>query len=370
MSKETCLSREFSLALWHGALTDQKQSGRCWIYASMNALRQKIVERYGLEDFHFSTNYVYYYDQLEKSKAFLERMAELRHVPLSDPELSDLLRSPISSVGQWSYFAVLAQGHGLVPLSTMPNTAASEDGTKLTLNLSQRLRAAARELRNSNDIERVETSVIKDIAEILQDALGKPPEQFEWDGKPYTPRTFFHEFCDVDLGSYVMLIHHPSDRWPVNHAYHEEPNPDKRHPYLTMLSVDMETIKSLALRQLQSGEQVVIGCDVRHAGSRMAGELSTEKYGMPLLSKEDALQYREIRACHVMSIDGAEPTAGRWRVLDSHGLETGPDGHYVMTDVWFDAYVLSAVAKKEYLPSALREVLAKPAVYMPKTERF
>ena len=137
-----------------------------------------------------------------------------------------------------------------------------------------------------------------------------------------------------------------------------------------MLSVDMETMKALALRQLENGEQVVIGCDVRHSGSQAAGELSVEIYGAPLLGKADAIGYREINACHVMSLDGAEPGEDRWRVVDSHGLETGPDGHYVMTSGWFDAYVLSAVIKKEYLPPPLREVLERPAVYMPKTERF
>ena len=134
----------------------------------------------------------------------------------------------------------------------------------------------------------------------------------------------------------------------------------------------------------QDGEQVVIGCDVRHAGNRAAGELSTEKYGAPLFRKGDAIAYREIYACHVMSIDGWAQD-GRWKVQDSHGVNrradppfperqsgkegTGPDGHYVMTDAWFDAYVLSAVVQKKYLPENLR-ILLKQSVYMPKTERF
>ena len=366
----TGLSRDFSIDLWHGSLTDQKRSGRCWIYASLNALRQRTAERCGIEDIQFSTNYVYYYDQLEKSKAFLDRMILLRDVPLAGQEVSDLLRQPISSVGQWCYFAMLAEKYGLVPLSAMPDTSACADGTKLTFMLIGRLRAAAQEMRTSKNVAETKEKTLTDIAALLQESLGTPPDQFLWNGAECTPLRFLQSFCGVNFQDYVTLIHHPSDRWPVNRAYHEELEPDKRNSCLTLLSVDMETMKALALRQLQGGEQVVIGCDVRHSGSRAAGELSVEAYGAPVLSKADAIRYREINACHVMSLDGVEPGEDRWRVLDSHGLETGPDGHYVMTGRWFEEYVLSAVIKKEYLPPALREVLAKPAVYMPKTERF
>lgn len=361
------LSREFSIDLWHGALTDQKRSGRCWIYASLNALRQRTAERSGAEDFLFSSNYVYYYDQLEKSEAFLDRMLRLRDVPLNDSEVSGLLRQPVSSVGQWCYFAALAEQYGLVPLPAMPDTAASEDGTKLTFALNQRLRAAAREIRISGDAAEKERA-LADVETLLREHLGTPPDRFLWNRARYTPLSFPRDFCCVNFRDYVTLIHHPSSDWPVNRAYHEEP--DKRNPCLTMLSVDMETMKALALRQLESGEQVVIGCDVRHSGSRAAGELSLEAYGAPLLGKADAIAYREINACHVMSLDGGSPGEDRWRALDSHGLETGPDGHYVMTGGWFDAYVLSVVVKKEFLPQPLREALERPAVYMPKTERF
>ena len=366
----TKLSRAFSIDLWHGALTDQKRSGRCWIYASLNALRQRTVARSGMEDFLFSSNYIYYYDQLEKSETFLDRMLRLRDVPLNDSEVSSLLRQPVSSVGQWCYFAALAEKYGLVPLSAMPDTVASEDGTKLTFVLNQRLRAAARELRTSVNPATEKEKVLADIGALLREYLGTPPAQFSWNGANYTPLSFLRNFCGVNLRDYVTLIHHPSSDWPVNRAYHEEPNLDRRNPFLTMLSVDMETMKALALRQLEGGEQVVIGCDVRHSGSQTAGELSTETYGAPLLSKADAIAYREINACHVMSLDGGSPGEDRWRVLDSHGLETGPDGHYVMTGGWFDAYVLSTVIKKEFLPPPLREALERPAVYMPKTERF
>lgn len=336
------MRRDFDIDLWHGPVEDQKKSGRCWIYASLAPLRQKTGLR-------FSTNYVYYYDQLNKSRAFLEQIAALRDVPLYDPALSQLLREPISSVGQWCYFAAIADKHGLVPLEAMPDTDATADGTSLTRKLSEALRLGAYRVRSGESAD----TTLAEADTILRNALSEPPEGIDY---------------GVDFHDYITLIHHPSRRWPVNRAYHETENPDERDPLLTLLSVDMETIKTAVLRQLQDGEQVVIGCDVRHAGNRAAGELSTERYGASRLSKTDAIVYREINACHVMSIDGWAAD-GRWKVQDSHGAETGPDGHYVMTDAWFDAYVLSAVVKKEHLPPTLLDQLRKPA-FMPKEERF
>lgn len=366
-------SRTFDIDLWPGKpVTDQKRSGRCWLYASLDPLRQRMCERYDLEDFRFSTNYLYFFDQLQKSEDFLDRMTELRKRPFHDTAVAELLREPTSSVGQWCYFAVLAEEHGLVPLSAMPDTAASVDGTELTFLLCNRLRKGAVELRNCEtaDIPAVRAACLADIRAILTRELGMLPEEFDWNGETITPVDFLREIVGERFGDRVMLMHHPSERWPSPRAYHEIEDPAKRHPYLTTLSVEMETIKAAALRQLRDGEQVVIGCDPRWQSSRSQGVLDMELYDWDglKLPKAEAIEAKQINACHVMSIDGWAAD-GRWKVQDSHGLETGPDGHYVMTDGWFDAFVLSAVIRKKYLLSELLALLEHP-VYMPKDERF
>lgn len=371
-------SRRFDIDLWPDKpVTDQKRSGRCWLYASLNPLRQRMCERYGLEDFRFSTNYLYFFDQFQKSEAFLDRMTELWERPIHDPAVAELLREPTSSVGQWCYFAVLAEEHGLAPLTAMPDTAASVDGTELTFLLCNRLRKGAVELRNCEtaDIPAVRAACLADIRSILTRELGTPPGEFDWNGETITPKAFLQNYAGADFGDSVMLMHHPSERWPSPRAYHEIEDPVKRHPYLTMLSVDMETIKAAALRQLRDGEQVVIGCDPRWQSSRSLGVLDTEMYDWDglKLTKADAIETKQICACHVMSIDGVafddNGASVRWKVQDSHGHETGPDGHYVMTDGWFDAFVLSAVVRKKYLSPELLTLLEHP-IYMPKEERF
>ena len=52
-------------------ITDQKSSGRCWLFTGLNVLRAAMIEKYDLGSFSFSQNYVFFYDQLEKSNLFL-----------------------------------------------------------------------------------------------------------------------------------------------------------------------------------------------------------------------------------------------------------------------------------------------------------
>ncbi len=281
-----------------------------------------------------------------------------RRRSLSDRALSDLLREPVSTVGQWCYFASLADRFGLVPLEAMPDTAAAADCLPFTLRLQDTLRRGAWELRTGQTDRE---SILRRAASVLRESLGEPPGHFSYQGEDCTPPELLRK-SGIRLEDYVTLIHHPIRPWPC--AYHEDRQASD--PFLTLLSVDMETIRKLALRQLKDGMQVVIGADVRRERDRTAGELSLS--GSSRLPKAEAIAYRQIRACHVMSIDGWSED-GRWKVQDSHGTDTGPDGHYVMTDSWFDAYVLSAVVRKEYLSPELLALLETP-VYMPKEERF
>ena len=365
-----------TIDLWKGPVCDQKRNGRCWIYASLNPIRQKLCERYQLENFEFSTNYIYYFDQLKKSADFLDQIIERRERPLDDLLLSELLREPIASVGQWCYFASLAGTHGLVPLEAMPDTDSTADGSRLTALLSNRLRVGAKDLRccSIEEIEKLRDHILSDIQALLRCCLGTPPASFFWNGEILTPQAFMADICVYNPDEYIMLIHHPSDKWPCPALYHEQADPEKQDPHLLLLSVDMETMKALALRQLRGGEQVVVGVDVRKQSNRSQGILDTKLEPLQTLNKADAIAYREINACHVMSLDGVQLSEACvplcWKVQDSHGQETGTDGHYRMTDAWFERYVLNAAVKKSYLSPELLALLGKTPVYMPKEERF
>ena len=40
-------------------ISNQKSSGRCWMFTSMNVLRPMVIDKYALSSFEFSHNYLY-----------------------------------------------------------------------------------------------------------------------------------------------------------------------------------------------------------------------------------------------------------------------------------------------------------------------
>src|SRR5574344_1677728 len=72
----------FSDEIETGTVTDQKNSGRCWLFASLNILRHQIAENYKLDDFELSETYPYFWDKLEKSNTFYEQIIESAHAPI------------------------------------------------------------------------------------------------------------------------------------------------------------------------------------------------------------------------------------------------------------------------------------------------
>ena len=90
---------EFSVRLEQGEITDQKMSGRCWMFASLNIMRYDVIKKLNLENFEFSQSYPLFYDKLEKSNYFLEAILETLDEPLNGRLVSYLLVSPLNDGG-------------------------------------------------------------------------------------------------------------------------------------------------------------------------------------------------------------------------------------------------------------------------------
>ncbi|MBR1810939.1 MAG: hypothetical protein IJ766_04710 [Clostridia bacterium] len=390
--KQYNISHEYNIDLWDEGVCDQGDTPRDWIYAPLNPIRQKVARKLRLKqkNFQLSGGYLYFYAMYERSATFLDTMIAMRDMPLSDGTLTDLLREPLDERGQWCDFAAVADKYGLVPLFVMPDVGCHHRSDVMFL-LNNRLRLGAMQLRKDGDSTARKAEIMEDIRAILCANLGTPPQTFNFlytdtDEKRHlletiTPLQFYREYCGTVLTDYVTLIHHPSARYPVHQKYNEETSPEKQSCFHSMLSVELAELKAAVVRQLQDGEQVVIGADVRFQSSQMLGILdlslfeNDSVFGRDIaMCKADKLAYKLIAARHMMSIDGVHLSDNgapvRFKVQDSHGAATGADGHYTMSAAWFDEYVLNAVVKKKYLPEQLQERLELPAVYMPRSERF
>ncbi|HEV7665329.1 MAG TPA: C1 family peptidase [Chloroflexota bacterium] len=383
----------FSTALDDWAVTDQKQTGRCWMFAGLNLLRFAARRSLGVKEFEFSQNYLMFWDKVERANYFLEAIIESADRDVTDRSVAFLLDGPLSDGGQWNMFINLVRKHGLVPKALMPETDSSSHSRRMNAVLRSKLREGARTLRTMHsrgasldELRACKAQYVAVVHRILNIHLGTPPERFtfQWRDKDgafhrtdeVTAREFAARFVDLPLDSYVCLVHDPRTANPPGRTYTVE--------YLgnvvggqrvTYLNVDMDVMKGIAQRTLEAGEPVWFGCDVGKQMRRDLGLMDRDLLDLgPVydtsfdLTKVERLEYGESQMTHAMlftGVDVVDDVPRRWRVENSWGAEPGQKGFFTMNDAWFDEYMFEIAARKEYLPRDLQEALELEPTVLP-----
>jgi bleomycin hydrolase len=383
----------FSTVLDDWGVTDQKQTGRCWMFAGLNLLRFATRRKLGVKEFEFSQNYLMFWDKVERANYFLEAVIESADRDVGDRSVAFLLDGPLSDGGQWNMFINLVRKHGLVPKALMPETDSSSHSRRMNGVLRGKLREGARKLREmharaagSDELRAVKQHYLKIVHRVLNIHLGTPPERFSWqwrdkDGAFHrtdelTPRQFADAYVDLPLDDYVCLVHDPRPANPPGRTYTVQ--------YLgnvvggqrvTYLNVDMPLMKRAAQQTLEAGEPVWFGCDVGKQMRRDLGLMDRELYDLEALydcsfelDKAARLEYGETQMTHAMLFTGVDVVDGeprRWRVENSWGSEPGQKGFFTMNDSWFDEYMFEIAARKDYLPPELQAALELEPIVLP-----
>ncbi len=217
------IDKHFTYRVRTKGITNQKASGRCWLFTGLNVLRAKMISKYRLAEMEFSQNYCSFYDQLEKSNGFLQKIIDTRNLPVNDGKVQRLFGSPIGDGGNFKGVANLVTKYGVVPKEVMPETYQSEHTKAYRSVLTQKLRIFGLELRAAKS--RKEAMALKEkqlveVYRILAECMGVPPTEFEWtmrnrkgkviSTKKYTPKSFYEEYIAEDLkGNYVVFMNNP-----------------------------------------------------------------------------------------------------------------------------------------------------------------
>lgn len=366
-----------------GKITNQKQSGRCWMFAALNTFRYKLNKDFNLKDFELSQTYTFFWDKLEKSNYFLENIIKTKDEHIDSRIVRFLLSMPQQDGGQWDMLVSIIDKYGVVPKSSMPDVFHSTNSTALNTYLNKLLRKTAYELRSMNengrsieDLRKYKEKVLDEIYTYLCATLGEPPKtvdfEFYNEEKEFvrdmglTPKQFYDKYVGVDLHEYISLINAPTKDKP----YHKTFTVDflgnvvggKEVKYI---NVTMEELKNAAIAQIKDGVSVWFGCDV---GQSLEGQLGimdldifdiNSSFGIDFtMSKEVALDYSDSLMTHAMVLSGVNILDGksnRWKVENSWGEERGDKGYYLMTDEWMDRYTYQVVINKKYLPKDLVE---------------
>jgi len=365
----------FSFSLPVKGMTDQESSGRCWMFAGLNILRQSVIKKYELDDFELSQSYLAFWDKLEKANTFLEYVIELRDRDILDRELCFLLDDPIGDGGYWPWVVDLVQKYGVVPKKFMGETKSSANTSRMDYILTSLLRRDACELRRmATEKKSVEglrgekNKMLEGVFRVLVINYGQPPSEFVWrtesdsgtvsEPVTCTPQSFYRDIIGVDLADYVSLANYPlhplNRRYSVNLTHGMADGKD-----FSFINLSDQSIKSYALKALLDSSLVWFGADMGHdvhgkKGLMISGLYDYEElFGVQLdMTKEDRLDYRHSASNHSMVLTGVDMADGkpsRWRVENSWGKDRGDDGYFTMSDGWFDEYVLNVVVPRTYL---------------------
>jgi bleomycin hydrolase len=362
----------FSTRLDEWKASNQRQSGRCWLFAALNMLRVPAMKKMNVKEFEFSQNWAMFWDKFERANWFLQHIIDTADCDIDDRTVAFLLGDPIGDGGQWNMFVNVVHKHGLVPKTAMPETQSSSCTAKMNMILKWKLRSGAELLREAGaDMETVREEVLSGIWRILCIHLGTPPTKFMWQWQDkdkkfhrtgeMTPLEFANEYIETPLDEYVCVVNDPRETSPLLTTYTVECLGNVVGGELVKyLNIDTTAMKTLTQKMLEDGKPVWMGCDVGKMFRRDIGIWDAklfnfeDVYGTKLgLTKAQRLDYHQTLMTHAMLFTGVDVLDGvpvKWRVENSWGDENvGEKGFHAMNDSWFDEYMFEVAIEKKYL---------------------
>ena len=383
----------FSTVLDDWSVTNQARSGRCWMFAGLNLFRAETRHLLNVKDFEFSQSYLMFWDKMERANYVLEAIIETADRPVDDRVVAWLLQQPLGDGGQWDMFVSLVKKHGVVPKTVMPETESSGNSMRMNAGLNYQVRQGALNIRRiyaaeggTEAMREAKQESLRAIYRILSIHLGTPPESFDWQWKDrdgefhrdgtMTPLEFVEKYISTPMEEFVCLVHDPRRANPPGRTYTVQ--------YLgnvvdgtriKYLNIDIDLMKDIAMRMLQDGRPVWMGCDTGKQMHRDKGLWDADLFDYASvynadfsMNKEERLEYRQTAMTHAMLFTGVDVVDGnprRWRVENSWDDKVGEKGFFLMNDSWFAEYMFEIAAPMSYLPEELQQALDLEPVVLP-----
>ena len=378
------IDTDFTYRVKTKGITDQQSSGRCWLFTGLNVLRAKMIDKYDLPGMEFSQNYLFFYDQLEKANLFLQGVIDTKDIPFEDRKVDWLFSNPLSDGGQFTGVSNLIIKYGLVPSDAMPETYQSNNtsnmATLLKLKLREDgldLRQAASEGASARKLQQMKVAQLSEIYRMLVLCLGEPVKEFEYEGKTYTPKSFYNEFIGEDLeNNYVMIMNDPCREYGKVYEIDYDRHVYDGHNWL-YINLPVERIKEMAIASIKDNTAMYFSCDVAKFLDRGKGVMDIANFDYESLmgvsfgmDKKERVQTHASGSSHAMTliaVDVCEETGApvKWMVENSWGPASGYKGCLIMTDEWFNEYMFRLVVEKKYVPADVLEMLNQKPELLP-----
>lgn len=381
----------FSNSVPSKGITDQKSSGRCWLFTGLNVLRSKVINQQKLDELEFSQIYLFFYDQLEKSNLFLQAIIDTKDKPMDDKTVEWLFKNPLSDGGTFTGVADLVMKYGLVPSGVMPENYTANNTSKFTSYIKRKLREDALRLRASSSkgaaLVSEKEKMLSEIYHLLVLGYGQPVTQFTWapkdkDGnyksapKQYTPQSFYQELIGENLiDGYIMLMNDPTREYWKTYEIQYDRHVYDGHNWL-YLNLPIEEIKAAAIESIKDSTMMYFSCDVSKELDSKRGLLDLNNYDYESIlgvsfsmDKKQRIMSFDSGSSHAMTLKAVDLDASgkptKWEVENSWGATSGFKGHLIMTDRWFDEYMFRLVVKKQYLSEKILKAAQQKPTLLP-----
>ena len=397
---DVAIDTYFSVETKKQSITDQKSSGRCWMFSGFNVLRSDYTQKHDSIQLELSQAYLFFYDQLEKANLMLQGVIDTGKKPIDDQRVQFFFHNPIGDGGTFCGVADLVDKYGLVPAEVMPESYSSDNTSKARSLIASKLREFGLQLRDmvqkgksTSAINKAKTRMLSQIYHMLQLTIGEPPQKFTYtfkgndgrrigDAKEFTPMSFAQEVVGKPLnGSFIMVMNDP--RRPYNKVYEVEYD---RHTYdghnWRYVNLSMDDIERLAISALKHGQKLYSSYDVGKMLDRKRGYADTENFDYGSLfdtvfgmDKAQRISTFDSSSTHAMTLTAvdldAQGKATKWKVENSWGADWGEKGCLIMTDRWFREYMFRLVVPMRFVPQNIRDIAKQtPVMVMPEDPLF
>ena len=368
------------------SIHNQKSSGRCWMFSGFNVLRSKFAKKHKDSiNVEFSHDYLFFYDQLEKSNLMLQGAIETAKKPLDNPDVQFFFHHPIGDGGTFCGVADLADKYGVVPMSVQSETYSADNTSKMRSLISSKLREFGLELRDMVNggkkaaaIKTRKTEMLGEIYKMLALTLGEPVKEFKYafknkkgqtvtETKTYTPQSFYKEVVGgPSNGTFIMVMNDP------RHEYYKTYEVDlDRHVYdghnWKYLNLPMEEIEKLAIASIKDNTKLYSSYDVGKQSDRQKGygDVNLYDYGTLFnttfkMDKAQRIATFDSGSTHAMTLTAVDLDANgnpkKWKVENSWGPNSGQGGCMIMSAQWFREYMFRLVVDNKYVPENIMKM--------------
>jgi bleomycin hydrolase len=399
----------FSHRVQSQGITNQKKSGRCWMFAGLNVLRPQVMRDHRMESFEFSTAYLQFWDKMEKSNLYLESIIELRNVDFLDRDWEMVNKYAMEDGGWWNYLTGLVGKYGVLPLSVMPETHASEHTDELNEVLGRLLRARAVRLlelyadgAGVDDLRAEKNRVLAEVYRLLVLHFGEPPTDFDWrfsikmgqrsteqeessmhsagnqrlsPMERHTPQSFYQQYVGRPLAEYVCLYNDPKNELDRHYSFDRARN-IIGNECMHFVNIGTPAMKEIAKASIIANEPLWFAVNMGFDQSTELGMMKHRLFDYETLfnidltvTKANRTRFHSGASGHAMALMGVDLTADgqprKWLVENSWGDDKGAKGLWTLHDDWFDEHVYTIIVHRSHVPPEILERFDDEAIVLP-----